>query len=63
VLYSDFANIMASCVAIARTFPLFSQKTTNSGYGSVEIELVIPNGDDKVIIFLFKNYLIDSEFL
>lgn len=47
LLYSDFSNIMASCAAIARAFPLFSLKTTNSGYESVEIELVVLDGEEK----------------
>nr|CAD2160580.1 unnamed protein product [Meloidogyne enterolobii] len=47
LLYCDFSNIMASCAAIARAFPLFSLKTTKSGYESIEIELVLPNEEEK----------------
>uniref|UniRef100_A0A915LCJ1 Cytosol aminopeptidase domain-containing protein n=1 Tax=Meloidogyne javanica TaxID=6303 RepID=A0A915LCJ1_MELJA len=47
LLFCDFSNIMASCAAIARAFPLFSLKTTKSGYESIEIELVLPNEEEK----------------
>jgi len=45
---------MASCAAIARAFPLFSLKTTKSGYESIEIELVLPN-EEEVFFWFFRN--------
>uniref|UniRef100_A0A1I8BI31 CS domain-containing protein n=2 Tax=Meloidogyne hapla TaxID=6305 RepID=A0A1I8BI31_MELHA len=63
---------MASCAALARAFPLFSLKTTNSGYESVEIELVVPDGEEpenvkviyklpKMLEKLEENYALRTE--
>uniref|UniRef100_A0A183CAC4 CYTOSOL_AP domain-containing protein n=1 Tax=Globodera pallida TaxID=36090 RepID=A0A183CAC4_GLOPA len=47
VLFTDYASAMASCVAIARCFPLFSlksKKDNNNESLNVQVELVLVDG-------------------